>query len=450
MQGLARNQHVRPGPLSLAVLLGVTLAATATVRAEDLWQAYQWAEKKDPQLSAQEANYLAVTEKLPQARAQAYMPKAQVDAAGSVNRQDITTSTVGRGGVSTFINTSYELTVTQPVFHVDRFVQVQQADKNILQAQAQLGAARQDLIVRVAERYFEVLAAMDSLQFAEAEKTALQQQLEQSRKRFEVGLIAITDLQEAQAGHDRAVAQEIETRNQVENAQEALREVVGNDPRHLAQLGSSLPLAMPQPADIDKWTQTALRQSLQIAAAQHAADVAEDEIKRQRAGHYPSLDINGSHGYTDRGGQFPAQTEASSIGLALTVPVYEGGAVVSRTREARHRHQEALDRLEQQRRATHRGARSAYLGVISNINRIKALEQAVVSNQTAVQATQTGFEVGTRTGVDVVTAERTLFQGRRDFARARYDYVLNSLRLKQAAGTLSPEDVVQVNAWLKH
>jgi outer membrane protein len=434
--------------LHAALSVGL-LCLPLTAAAEDLWQVYQLAEKKDPQLAAQQASYLAITERRPQAIAQAFLPTAQVDAAGSLNRQDIT-SAFGRGGVSTFNNYNYQLTVKQPVYHHDRFVALRQANKTIQQAEAQLGAARQDLIVRVAERYFEVLAAADNLRFAEAEKTALERQLEQSRKRFEVGLIAITDLQEAQAGHDRAVAQEIEARNQLENARESLREVIGSDPKDVVQLGQTIPLVSPEPANIEKWTETAMRQSLQITAADLAAAIADEEIKRQRAGHLPSLDIDGSYGFSSRGGQFAADTEAGTIGLALTVPVYEGGAVVSRTREAKHKHQEALDRLEQQRRATHRNTRSAYLGVVANINRVKALEQAVVSNQTAVQATQAGFEVGTRTGVDVVTAERALFQGRRDFARARYDYVLNSLRLKLAAGTLSPEDMVQVNAWLNH
>jgi outer membrane protein len=214
-------------------------------------------------------------------------------------------------------------------------------------------------------------------------------------------------------------------------------------------LSETLPLFTPQPADMEQWTSAAEKQNLQVTAAEAAAKIAEDEIKVQYAGHYPSLDIVGSQGTAITGGRFgSSDTDASAIGLELNVPIYQGGIVQSRTREATHRHEQALQELEQARRAAVRTAREGYTGVIAGISRIKALEQAVVSTNTALDATRAGYEVGTRTAVDVVTQEREYYRAKRDLARARYNYVLDTLRLKQAAGTLWPEELVQVSKWL--
>jgi outer membrane protein len=337
------------------------------------------------------------------------------------------------------------------VYHYDRFMLYEQADARIRQARLQVDAARQDLVVRVAERYFNVLAAIDTTEFAKAEREALARQLDQTQQRFDVGLIAITDVQEAKAGHDLAVAQEIEAQNALDDAREALREFTGEYHERLASLNEKLPLVTPQPADANQWTDAAAKQNLQVTAADAAAEIAAKEIKVQYAGHIPTLDIVGSHGTAISGGRFGStDTEATAIGIELNVPIYQGGVVQSRTREATHRHEEALQVLEQARRAAVRSARDGYTGVIAGISRIKALEQAVVSTQTALEATRAGYEVGTRTAVDVVTQEREYFRSKRDLARARYDYILDSLRLKQAAGTLWPQELVQVNRWLNN
>jgi outer membrane protein len=304
-------------------------------------------------------------------------------------------------------------------------------------------------MVRLSERYFDVLAAQDNLAFAKAETQSLAGQLDQARQRFDVGLIAITDVQEAQAGYDRARAQEITAANAVRNSEERLREVTGEYPQALWPLGDALSLERPDPQDIERWTETALAQNLELEAALAATEVARDEISVQQAGHFPTLDIQGGHGYTSTGGLFGSnQTESSEIGVTLNIPVYEGGAVMSRTRQAVAQHAATLDRLELTRRSVYRQAREAYLGVETQIGAVQAFKQAVVSSATALESTRAGFEVGTRTSIDVVAAERGLSQSRRDYARARYDYVLNLLRLKEAAGTLSPESLAQANSWL--
>lgn len=429
--------------------LGLLLAVTETPGA-DLVQALTQAEQSDPLYREAQANALAIAEGIPQARAQLWLPELRFTAGGSRASQEITQdSPFGNDGEIAFNSYDYQLNLTQPVFHRDRLVRLEQANKRLRQAQAELETAYQDLVLRVAERYFDVLAAQDDVQFAAAEKESLAGQLEQARQRFEVGLIAITDVQEARAGYDRALAQQISTGIALENAREALREVTGSSPDSLLALGESLPLVRPEPDDIDGWTATAMSQNLSIAAAQFGTEVALDEIQVQTAGHYPTLDITGSQGRFSQGGRFgQTQIDGGEVGMRLNLPLYAGGSVVSRTRQATHEHAAAVERLERARRAVYRETREAFLGIVSQISAIEALRQAVLSSRTALDSTRAGFEVGTRTTVDVVTAERGLSEARRDFSRARYNYVVQRLRLKKAAGTLTPDDLSAANAWL--
>jgi outer membrane protein len=456
MNNHAKSSHRPSRPhrlvLAAAVIAGASIASPAAF-AEDLVGVYELAEQKDPQFKSSEANYAAVQEAKPQARAALMLPTLSASGNTTYNEEDVTTDggAIGGDGLFRFNSRGYSLNLTQPVYHYDRFMVYEQADARIRQARLQVDAARQDLVVRVAERYFNVLAAIDSTEFAKAEREALARQLDQTQQRFDVGLIAITDVQEAKAGHDLAVAQEIEANNALDDAREALREFTGEYHQQLAGLSEKLPLVTPQPADVDQWTDTASKQNLQVSAAQAATEVAAQEIKVQYAGHIPSLDIVGSHGTAISGGRFGAtDIEASAIGVQLNVPIYQGGVVQSRTREATHRHEEALQQLERARRAAVRTAREGYTGVIAGISRIKALEQAVVSTQTALEATRAGYEVGTRTAVDVVTQEREYYRSKRDLARARYDYILDTLRLKQAAGTLWPQELTQINRWMSN
>jgi outer membrane protein len=415
-------------------------------------QIYKRAAKQDPFFHQQVSARLAALETKPQSWAQ-LLPNIGLRSKYSRNMQDVSGDGLGSFGGGSFEYNSYDyaLSLSQPIFHFDRLIQLDQADSRVKQAEMEFAAAVQDLMVRVAERYFEVLAAQDNFDFATAERHALEQQFLEAKQRTELGLIAITDLYEAQAGYDLAATREVQAKGQLDMAREALRETAGRYYEDLAPLSVELPLAPPEPMDIERWTAKALEQNLAILAARQALETARAEIQRQRAGHLPTLDLTGSHGLDVTGGRFGAtETEFSAVGLTLNVPLYQGGAVNSKTREARYRHNEALDRLEQQRRAAQRQAREAFLNVLVNINQVNAFKQAVTSARASVEATQAGIEFGTRVGVDLVLAERNLFQAKRDYARARYDYALNLLRLKRATGVLKPEDIALVNDWLIH
>ena len=429
----------------ILLLLYSSLACPA-----DLVEVYSLAESNDPQYRQVSAARQATLESRPQAFSQ-LLPAINLSANTRKNDQDISSAgrAFGSSGEVEFNSHGYSLNATQPLFHRDRLITLKQADSLIQQADAELIAAQQDLIVRVAVRYFNLLAAMDHLEFAQSEKKSLSRQLDQAKQRFEVGLTAITDVQEAQAGYDRAVANEILAENMIDNAREALREITGEYTDALSLLGNSMPLVSPEPAVIETWTTTSLEQNLQILTARYAAETAQKEIKLQSAGHLPTLDLVASRDYLSTGGRFGSTKQHSTeVGLELNIPLYSGGLVSSRTREAAQRYNEAMEKLEQARRAAQRLTREAYLGVMSGISQVNALQQAVVSSETALQATQAGFDVGTRTAIDVVAAERTTFGARRDLSRARYDYILNTLRLKQAAGTLAPDDLKQINSWL--
>lgn len=427
------------------------LGGGGSVRAAtDLLGALAAAEDMDPFYREAQTNALAVAEGVPQARADVWLPRLSFSAAATRQRQDITLEGgFGAGGVFTFPTYRYQISLEQPVYHHDRIIALKQADARVRQAQVEVIVAQQEMMLRVAERYFDVLAAQDNLDFAIAEKESLKSQLEQAEQRFEVGLIAITDVQEAQAGFDRAQASEIEARNQVENAHEALREVTGAYHDDLAELGDTMPLLVPEPQNLDAWTQTALSNNLQLSAALIETDVAKKEIRRQFAQHLPTVDIVGGHGFNEQGGRFgSSQVETTDIGVELNVPIFSGGRTIAQTREAEHLHAAALERLEQARRAVQRDTRQSYLGVASQISAVRALQQAVISSRTALESTRAGFEVGTRTAIDVIGAERGLSQAQRDLARARYDYIIETLRLKKAAGSLQPDDLAAANGWL--
>jgi len=432
-----------------ANLLISTLLLSANCLAADLLSVYKLAEKNDPTYLQQVASHRATLEARPQAMSQ-LLPSVDISANTTRFDQDISSaSAFGSAGEVNFNSRGYSLNISQPIFRRDRFIALDQADSEIKQSDAELIEAQQDLMVRIAERYFDVLAAMDNLEFAQAEVKSLSRQLEQANQRFEVGLSAITDVQEAQAGHDLAVAQEILAHNTIDNAQEAMRELTGDYVTDLNTLGNNMSLVRPEPEVIESWTELSLEQNLGMIAARHAAETARNEIKRQSAGHYPTLDLVGSHGYDSNGGRFGStKTHASSIGLELNIPLYSGGLVSSQTREAHENYNIAMHSLEQARRSAQRLTREAYLGVISGISQVTALKQAVVSSETALQATEAGFEVGTRTAVDVVASQRTTSEARRNYSQAKYNYILDTLRLKQAAGTLSTDDLELINAWL--
>ncbi|MEZ5576588.1 MAG: TolC family outer membrane protein [Candidatus Competibacteraceae bacterium] len=410
------------------------------VGAEDLLQVYHQSMESDPALKAAAASRQATQEAKPQARA-LLLPSVGVTASRGSTFGVVGVSTGSDGG-----NThSYAIGLTQPVYNRASQVQQRLAEETIKQADTDFNNAQNDLILRVAQGYFGVLAAIDNLTFATAEKNAFARQLEQANRRFEVGLATITDVYDAQARFDGAVSSEIDAINKLADARELLRQLTGQDYAQLNLLSERMPLALPNPNDPEQWVRMALDNNLTLRSAGFGVEQARENIQLQKAGHYPSLDLNANRADVDTAF---TRTISSQVNLQLTIPLYSGGAVSSRSRQAAYNYEASRQNLENLQRDAVRTVRNAYRGQETSISQIKALDQTRVSTRSALEATQAGYEVGTRTIVDVLNAERNVYLAEREYAAARYSYIANFLVLKQAAGQLSEEDMVEINGWL--
>ncbi len=409
--------------------------------------------QNDPVLQQAYANRMATGELKNQSIA-LLLPRISISASSAKNWLDnrklrgasIIVSGVGQ---QEFWNNQFSLNLTQPVFNWSSWVQLSQSENQIAEAEAQYQAEQQNLMVKTVEAYFNVLSAQDTLEFKKAEQRSIARQLEQAKQRFEVGLIAITDVYEAQAGFDQARANVIAAENDVDNAKEALREIIGFYDTDLAPLGEKLPLNRPRPENIEDWSKNAVAQNLNIVAAFNRTESARKQIALQRSGHYPTLDIVGSYSEVDNSALFGFRGDRQTIGLQLNVPIYEGGAVNSRTRQAEHEFTQASAALTEARRSVQRQVKDAYRGVISSISRVQALHAAVVSGESSLEATEAGFEVGTRTMVDVLATTRNLYDAKAKYAQSRYDYLINGIKLKQAASTLTQADLEAINRFLQ-
>jgi outer membrane protein len=448
--------------------LTLTLAALAVSprgEAASLLEVYQQALQSDPLIHEAEALRLAAQEAEPQARG-FLLPQVNATGTWTSGTQDgssLEVSPTGEAAVLPFEvefeGTEWSLGLRQTIFRWDQFIGMRQADKIVARADVAYEAAQQDLMIRVVQRYFDVLAAEDRLTSIHADRQAIARQLEQARQRFEVGLIAITDVQESQAAYDQAVAAEIAAQRELATARELLREITGERVQQLAAPTDKFPLPAPNPAEMEAWIELAMEQNLNLLAARFDEKIARDEISFRRSGHYPTVDLVASRGSSDttadasRGGGplFPADELRNNefVGIEVTVPLFSGGRTSSRVREAVYLHRAEMEQLQRIARETERATRDAYLGVLSEISRVNALEQAVRSSRTALEATQAGFDVGTRTIVDVLESQRALYQAITNYYQSRYDYVLNVLRLKQAAGTLQVQDLEQIDRWLE-
>jgi len=419
------------------------------VVAMDLIGVYTIAETNDPTYRQSIFSNLATQESKPQALSR-LLPSANLVADTTANDQTIG----GQGpaavsGDTSFNSHGYTFRVTQPLFRWDRYLSLKQTDSIIQQSEAELLSSQQELIIRVAEAYFNILAAEDNIEFTKSETKSLGRQLEQANQRFEVGLTAITDVHEAQAGFDRATADDILAENLLDNAKENLRAITGEYITEFTSLSDEMPLVTPEPNDINEWSKTAESQNMIILAAKYKVESSRQSIKIQKSGHLPTVDLFANHGYNTSGGRFGDSTiRATGVGLELNVPIFQGGLITSNTKEARYLYDQSRQELEQAFRAAQRDTRKSYLGILSGISRVSALKQALVSTEIALKATETGFEVGTRTAVDVVASQRATLDAKRNHARARYNYILDSLRLKRAAGTLDPDDLKQISFWL--
>lgn len=461
-------------------ILGTLLIAVAPLSgAEDLIAVYQQAVAQDPLIREADANRQAYRESKPQAIAN-LLPQIGATANLDRNKFEGTSDqaqvlTDGeQAGTITILSTSgvrepeteaWAVTLRQSVFRWENWVALKRADKTVAQAEADYAAAEQDLILRVSTSYFEVLAARDNLDAQQANLEAVNRQLEQAEKRFEVGLIAITDVQESRAARDNAAANVIAAKRQLATTEEQLREITGEKYSQLRKPGDDLPLKSPVPATEDEWVRISMEQNLALVSSRLAADIARDDVRSAFGGHLPSIDFTATYGNdtTTTGQTFPPfppnfpdersvsldnDTDATLLGLQFNLPIFSGGGTRSRVRQQEYLWQAARQRLERTSRETERQARDAYLGVISEVARVNALKQALESSRTALKATEAGYEVGTRTTVDVLAARGNVVQAFTNLSRAKYDYLLNVIRLREAAGTLDTDAIVEINGWL--
>lgn len=434
------------------VLFGSFMLSGPSVRAEDLMQVYKLAQERDPTFQSSRYVYLASPERLRQAYS-GLLPTLSIEGEYIETRQDIVSSdnTVFATGSTDFPTSTYTVSLVQPIFQYSSIVRLRQAKAEVKRSDMEFEVAKQDLVLRVSEVYLAALAAQDGLAFAQAEEAAVQIHFELARARHNAGLAPITDLLDAKARLGTVKARKIEAQNMLDDALQALREVTGESIVFLARLKEELPLVNPDPADVDRWIEEALKQNLALEVQRHAAEVARQEVARQKSGHYPSLDLVVRHNWRETEGTLfggGSEVETQEGLLRLNVPIYEGGLVSSRTREAVKLYEAALQDLEKQTRAVKRQTRAGYLGVESAISRAESLQQSVESQTLTLEGKREGFKSGLYTSLAVLDAERDLYLAKQDYAQARYDYILNSLRLQQAAGTLKEEDIAMVNQWL--
>lgn len=437
-----------------AAALAAALLAAPLAHAEDLLQIYRAARENDPTLAAAQANWQAAQERLPQARA-LLLPNVNLTATANVNVYDASLHSEPRLDVNgrTFAAGTLGVQASQPIYRYANKVALEQARDQVEQSDFSLQSVRQDLIVRVAQAYFDVLLAQFNVELAESQKAAVSEQLAQAKRNFEVGVATITDTNEAQARYDAIVAQQISAANDLDNRRAALRAIIGRAPGDLRRLGAGFEPQLPSPNSADYWIDRALADNIQVRIAQYNLDIATLEVERQRAGHLPTLDLVASVTGVGATGSTSVAVANNArqglVGLSLTVPIYQGGFVDSKVREALALQDNARQNLEVARRNALFGAQTGYSGVASAAASVKAVEQALVSAQTAYESNRTGQEVGVRTNLDVLNTQQIVYQTRRDLAQAYFNYLMGVLRLKSAVGTLNEDDLVDINRRLR-
>jgi outer membrane protein len=433
-------------PTRLALLLAAAGLASSAWGA-DLLAVYQDALVSDPVFQAARSQYQAGIERLPQARA-GYLPfiSGSAGAYRNYNRRD------GAEDLD-YSTRGYNLSLSQPVFRWQNWIAISQAERQVLQAEANLTSASQDLIVRVAQAYFDVLLAQDNVALSDAQKRAISEQLAQAKRNFEVGTATIVDTLEAQARYDQAVAKEVLDANDLEVKKRALQQIIGKFPESLKPLGPKLELRRPTPDNIDEWVKSGSESSLAVAVAKASYEISQKEVERAKAGHYPTVDVTANYNYNRNPASSLGELVTGSgitsqngqVGLVLSVPIFEGGATQSRVREALALRERSAQDLENTQRTVAQSVRQNFLAVTNGIALVRALEQALASTQSQLDSSILGRDVGVRTSVDVLNAQQQVFQTRRDLQQARYAFILNSFRLRAATGTLSEADLEQVN-----
>jgi outer membrane protein len=449
MQVRRIGQNLTRGTL----LLLLASVCPMPVFGEDLNEVYLVSRTSDPKYKAARYEFEAAAYAEPQALA-SMLPLVTFEVQATDTKQRILSSrnTVFATGVSKYPTDNQTLSLTQPIFKLSAWRGYTQAKAKVKQAAATFGAAEQDLMLRVATAYLNVLAARDALGFANAERDAIRRQLDLVQQRFASGLVAVANLHDARARHAIKEADVVAAQNDLDDKNQALRELTGQVMPRLKPLRDDIPLEEPQPGDMDHWVESALRQNLLIESRRQAVEVALQEAARQRAAYMPVLDLVASQNRKDTGGSLfggGSNVDTIDVMFRLNVPIFNGGLTKAMTGEAVKRHQGALEDLERDLRQTERQTRAAFQGVTGGAVRVKALAQGVISSESARELKVEGYKSGLETILQVLDAERDLYAAKRDSAKARYDFLLNRLRLKQAVGTLSEADLASINQLLQ-
>jgi len=435
------------------LIVAVTAAMSSTqVQADDLLSVYQQALLNDPVVLKSQAQFMIVKEDIVQARA-VLLPQINLNGAYRKGEQESYSSSSIIN--SQFSNLTYGATLSMQLYHHDSWLRLNNAEKSAHQSDLIYQVAKQDLITRVTKAYFDLLSTKDDLVFATAEKEAISRQLEQTKQRFSVGLTAVTDVYEAQAQYDIAVSEEISAENAIFQAEEELRVITNTYPKNVSILNTKrFSTSTPFPNSANEWQVTAEAKNLDLITAKVGIDIAKDAIKIARSGHYPTLDFGTTYNSQDNelttrnvNTDTPAINDYA-LGVTLNIPIYSGGAIQSSVRQAQHRFVLASQDLSLTHRSVVRTTRNAYNTVIAAISSIKAFEQSVLSANKALEATEAGFEVGTRTIVDVLDSTRNLYNAKRNLSSTRYNYIQNVLLLKRAAGTITDKDISTINSGL--
>jgi outer membrane protein len=433
-------------PQLITILAGAFLSQA--LHAENLLQVYQEALANDPVYASARASLAAGAEKLPQGRA-GLLPQVAVSGGYSQTNLYFVNPPVGSRD---FFSNGYTVSLAQPLFRWSNWEQYEQGKLAVAVSQAQFAQAQQDLIIRVGQAYFDVLTAQDALASVQAQETAITEQLASAKRNFEVGTATITDTHEAQARFDLAKAQALAAENDLQIKRTALQQIIGKPPTDLATLRDGVQLNGPNPVGVEPWVANAEQQNYGVISQQLALEIATREIKRDRAGHLPTLDLVASRNHTTQSGstitQIGSTTNATTVGIQWNIPLFSGFAVTSKVREAIALEDKARNDLETARRTAAQSARQSYLGVNSGLAQVKALEAAEASSKLALESNKLGYQVGVRINIDVLNAQQQVYATQRDLAKARYDTIMNGFRLKSAAGTLNEDDLAQVNALL--
>jgi outer membrane protein len=438
---------------TISLLLAGLGLATTMANAADLMSVYRDASAYDAQFAAARASLDAGREKLTQGRS-GLLPTIGVSANTTWNDTEVTPRTSPTTTYANQYNSNgWTASLTQPLFRWQNWAAYKQGELAAAIAETQFSAAQQDLIVRVAQTYFDVLLAEETLATAAAQKTAIARQLESARRNFEVGTATITDTHEAQARFDLAVAAELAAQNDLTVKRQALQVLIGKEPDALKALKAGAQIGRPQPDDMMKWAETAETGNLSVIQAQAAKEIADQEVGKQRAGHLPTLDIVATYGKSGTGYYAATgtgvDTKATTVGLQLSVPLFAGGAIMSKDREAVALREKTQADLDNARRQAALGARQAYLGVTSGLSQVRAYEAAVASSQSSLESNKVGYDVGVRINIDVLNAQSQLYDTRQKLTKARFDTLIAQLKLKQAAGNLTEEDLAAINALLE-